>query len=58
MDEVEVKLKCLELATSGDPRGTLIRSQEYYEWVTEKPKKAGGRKAPRSNVAGKKGAGA
>ena len=37
MDDSEVKLKCLELALSGDQRATMTRAQEFYDWITQKP---------------------
>jgi hypothetical protein len=58
MDADEIKIKCLEVASTGDSRGTLARAQEYYEWITQEPKKPRGRKATRSNLESKEASGA
>lgn len=62
MDANEIKIKCLEVASTGDSRGTLARAQEYYEWIMgdAKEEKKRGRppKATRSNVEGEKASGA
>tara|TARA_S200002703_G_scaffold141508_1_gene133421 strand:+ start:597 stop:749 length:153 start_codon:yes stop_codon:yes gene_type:complete len=45
MDDAEIKLKCLEQASTGDAQSTIFRAQQYYEWVTEKPKRGRPKKA-------------
>jgi hypothetical protein len=55
MDDPEIRLKCIELAMSGDARATLERAKEFYGWVSEKPapatrKKPASKKAPTSDL--------
>lgn len=48
MDDVEIRLQCVEMATAGDVRTTLERAAQIYEWVTagNKPKRGRPPKQP------------
>lgn len=50
MDDVEIRLQCVELASAGDVRTTLIRAAEIYEWVTEKENKPKRGRPPKSSL--------
>lgn len=48
MDDVEIRLQCVEIATAGDVRTMLQRAAAIYKWVTagDKPKRGRPPKQP------------